>query len=113
RWLYANCKALVAASHEDFGLTPLEAAGFGKPTAALHWGGFRDTVYEGRSGVFFHQPQADSIADGIRRTLATRWNEATIRAVSDGFSEERFRSRMRAVVAGEQTAADGPTDVRE
>ena len=24
RWLYANCRAVVSASHEDFGLTPLE-----------------------------------------------------------------------------------------
>ncbi len=112
RWLYANCKALVAASHEDFGLTPLEAAAFGKPTAALHWGGFRDTVEEGRSGVFFHQPNAHAIADGIRRTLATRWNEETIRAVSDGFSEARFRQRMRDIVAGNPIIADEPIETR-
>ena len=31
RWLYANCKAVVSASHEDFGLTPLEGNLFGKP----------------------------------------------------------------------------------
>ncbi len=34
RWLYQSCAGLVAASFEDFGLTPVEAAGFGKPTAA-------------------------------------------------------------------------------
>ena len=56
RWLYANCRALVAASHEDFGLTPLEAASFGKPTAALRWGGFLDTIDEGRNGIFFDEP---------------------------------------------------------
>ena len=43
----------VAASHEDFGLTPLEAASFGKPAAVLRWGGFLDTVVEGVSGIFF------------------------------------------------------------
>ncbi|MCZ7627689.1 MAG: hypothetical protein M5U19_00635 [Microthrixaceae bacterium] len=26
RWLYANCSMVVAASFEDFGLTPVEAA---------------------------------------------------------------------------------------
>ena len=31
RWLYANCQALVAASYEDFGLTPLEAVRSGGP----------------------------------------------------------------------------------
>jgi len=38
RWLYAACTGLVAISHEDYGLTPLEAAAFGKPTVALRWG---------------------------------------------------------------------------
>ena len=49
---FAGCMptsvGLVAASYEDFGLTPLEAASFGKPTAALRWGGFLDTTVEGR-----------------------------------------------------------------
>mgnify|MGYP003493932589 CR=1 FL=1 len=37
RWLYEGCRGLVAASREDFGLTPVEAASFGKPVAALRW----------------------------------------------------------------------------
>ena len=53
RWLYAACLGLVAASYEDFGLTPIEAAAFGRPTAALRWGGFLDTVVEGTTGLFF------------------------------------------------------------
>ena len=52
RGLYASCRALVAASHEDFGLTPLEAACFGKPTAALRWGGFLDTLEEEKTYEF-------------------------------------------------------------
>ena len=47
RWLYRESIATVAASYEDFGLTPLEAAGFGRPSAVLRWGGFLDTVVEG------------------------------------------------------------------
>src|SRR5437763_11530000 len=39
RWLYGNAACLVTASYEDFGLTPLEAASFGVPTAALRFGG--------------------------------------------------------------------------
>ena len=48
RWLYANCAGLVTASREDFGLTPVEAAAFGKPVAALRFGGHLDTVRAGR-----------------------------------------------------------------
>ena len=39
RWLYAQCSMLVTASVEDFGLTPLEAAAWGKPSAVLGTGG--------------------------------------------------------------------------
>ena len=35
RWLYGTARALIAPAFEDYGLTPLEAASFGKPTLAL------------------------------------------------------------------------------
>ncbi len=66
-WLYANCRALVAASYEDFGMTPVEAATFGKPTVALRWGGFLDTIDEGRTGVFFDAPTGEAVADALCR----------------------------------------------
>jgi glycosyltransferase involved in cell wall biosynthesis len=56
RWLYRNAIGLLAASYEDFGLTPVEAAAYGTPTAALRWGGFLDTIAEGRTGVLFDHP---------------------------------------------------------
>ena len=94
RWLYANCRALVAASHEDFGLTPLEAAGFGKPTAALRWGGFLDTIEEARTGVFFDEPTAPAVANAIRDLRAAAWRAETIQDVAKRFSEERFIERI-------------------
>jgi len=98
RWLYANCSALVAASHEDFGLTPLEAAGFGKPTAALRWGGFLDTVVENTTGVFFDTPGPYEITGALSRLLATKWDEKAIRATAESFSEARFIERMRTLI---------------
>ena len=100
RWLYANCRALVAASYEDFGLTPLEAAGFGKPTAALRFGGFLDTVEEARTGVFFDEPTPRAIAAALRELLATSWSAETAIASAARFSEERFVERLRAVAVG-------------
>jgi glycosyltransferase involved in cell wall biosynthesis len=101
RWLYANCRALVAASHEDFGLTPLEAAGFGKPTAALRWGGFLDTVDEGVSGLFFDTPAAGEIAATLRDVIAANWDPAAIRRNGDRFSADVFAERMLALATPE------------
>ena len=97
RWLYANSSALVTAAHEDFGLTPLEAAGFGKPVAALRWGGFLDTVIEGETGVFFAEPTSKSVAEAVRELRATSWDEKTLSRHAAGFSEARFIDRIRAI----------------
>ena len=99
RWLYANCAGLVAASHEDYGLTPLEAASFGKPAATLRWGGFLDTVTEGTTGVFFDDPSPAPIATAVRGLRQFAWDEGAIRAHADSFSEPRFIERIRETVA--------------
>lgn len=98
RWLYASCVGLVAASFEDFGLSPLEAAAFGKPTAALHDGGYLDTVVAGRTGVFFETPDAPSVADAIQRMVVGQWSAETIMQHADAFSEARFAARLREIV---------------
>jgi glycosyltransferase involved in cell wall biosynthesis len=97
RWLYANANALVAASREDFGLTPIEAASFGKPVAALRWGGFLDTVGP-ENGVFFDAPEPRAIAGSVSQVLAAEWNESAIRDHAAQFSEARFIAQMRELV---------------
>jgi glycosyltransferase involved in cell wall biosynthesis len=98
RWAYAHARALVAPSIEDFGLTPLEAAAFGKPTLALRAGGYLDTVAPGLSGAFFEEPTAEAIRGAVVAARERRWDADAIRAHSDAFSEERFRERLRAEV---------------
>jgi glycosyltransferase involved in cell wall biosynthesis len=104
RWIYESSVALVTASYEDFGLTPVEAASFGKPTVALRWGGFLDTVVEGSTGVFFDQPEPQHIAEAILRLAAETWDPALLLAHAEQFSDARFVERMRAIVAEELVA---------
>ena len=56
RWAYREALALIAPSHEDYGLTPLEAGSWGTPTLALRAGGYLDSVAEGVTGLFFDCP---------------------------------------------------------
>jgi glycosyltransferase involved in cell wall biosynthesis len=104
RWLYANCAGVVAASHEDYGLTPLEAAAFGKPAAVLRWGGFLDTVMDGTTGVFFDAPRAEAVRAAVSQLSAREWDAAAIRAHADRYSETRFVERLREIVAEEAAA---------
>ena len=105
RWLYGNCTALVAASHEDFGLAPLEAASFAKPVAVLRWGGFLDTVSEGTTGVFFDAPAPRAVADAVRELRRIRWDDDAIRRHAGAFSEARFAQRMNEIGAEELALA--------
>ena len=98
RWLYASCAGIISASHEDYGLTPLEAASFGKPASVLRGGGFLDTVVEGVTGVFFDNPTASEVAAATNALLAQTWSADDIRAHADAFGEERFVRRLRDVV---------------
>jgi glycosyltransferase involved in cell wall biosynthesis len=98
RWCYEQCSGLVAASREDFGLTVLEAAAAGRPTAALRDGGYLETVIEGRTGVFFDAPTPDAIADAVTRMRVAPWDHDTIRAHAAHFSPDGFRARLQSVV---------------
>ncbi|MHB8430058.1 MAG: glycosyltransferase [Acidimicrobiales bacterium] len=105
RWLYASCSGLIAASYEDFGLTPIEAALFGRPTAALRWGGFLDTIVEGSTGVFFDEPRPEQIARAVRHLAGTTWNRAELVERADRYSKDRFIRRMRQVAEEERRIA--------
>jgi glycosyltransferase involved in cell wall biosynthesis/ubiquinone/menaquinone biosynthesis C-methylase UbiE len=104
RWLYANCAGLLSASYEDYGLTPLEAAAFGKPAAVLRWGGFLDTVREDATGVFFDAPAPDDILQAIVALRSRDWDADAIRAHAGRYSEARFVELLRRVVDEEAAA---------
>lgn len=104
RWLYAACTGVISASHEDYGLTPLEAAAFGKPVAVLGRGGFLDTVVDGETGVFFQDPEPSEVAEAARRLLDRPWPVTTMQAHARRFDEPRFIQRLQEVVLEEGSA---------
>jgi glycosyltransferase involved in cell wall biosynthesis len=105
RWLYRNATALVAASYEDYGLTPLEAASFGKPGIALRSGGYLDTVVEGRTGLFFDQPVPEAIAAALQEAEAASWDATAIVAHASTFSQRAFIDALRDLATLPQSPA--------
>ncbi|MGE0877599.1 MAG: glycosyltransferase [Acidimicrobiia bacterium] len=104
RWLYARCGALISASYEDFGITTLEAASFGRPTIALRFGGFLDTILEDETGVFFQRPEPRHISDALDRFGRSFWDADKIVEHARMFDEESFITRLQRVVAEEMRA---------
>lgn len=98
RWAYAHCTALIAPSFEDFGLTPLEAGVYGKPSLTLRAGGYLDTIDEGVTGAHFEDPSPESIRTAVLANASMTWDADRIRTHVGTFSEEHFAATLRRQV---------------
>ncbi len=98
RWLYSNARALVSVSHEDFGLTPIEANAFGTPVLVLQAGGFLDSTDPGVSGTFIVDEQIDTIREAVC-TFPGLWDRQAIRAHADRFSPSAFARQLNEAIA--------------
>lgn len=97
RWLYANCRAVVSASREDFGLSPVEGNEFGRPAVVLRAGGFLDSTVEGETGVFIEEQTVASV-DAALSALPGDLDRNVIRQHATRFLLPTFQARLRAIV---------------
>jgi glycosyltransferase involved in cell wall biosynthesis len=98
--LYRSCRAVIVPNEEDWGLTAVEAMGYGKPVLALGRGGVTETVVAGVTGEFFDDPIPEALADGIRRLEARfrLYDSQRIRAHAQQYGEAPFAHRMRILL---------------
>lgn len=99
RWLYRNATALIAAAYEDYGLAPLEAAAFGRPSVALRDGGFLDTVIDGVTGTFFAEPSVAQLAAAMEQHADRIWDSDRLTRHAAAFGADRFAARLREAVS--------------
>jgi glycosyltransferase involved in cell wall biosynthesis len=100
--LYADCRAFLFASNEDFGIAPVEAQSYGRPVIAYGRGGSLETVRvndpAGRSdtGVYFSEQTVESVAEAILRLEAQedRFLPAEIQEHARQFDASVFANKM-------------------
>jgi len=112
--LYANCRALLFAADEDFGIVPVEAQAYGRPVIAYGYGGSLETVRigdsQGRSdtGIFFPEQTVEAAVEGILRFEAAEsiFVPTEIREHAQRFDTsvfvESFQAFVRAAMETEQ-----------
>ena len=90
-----HCRAFVFPGEEDFGITPVEVMGRGRPVVAYKAGGALDTVVEGLCGTFFDEPTPESLAEAIQRIEEMTFDSEKIVAHARRFEESHFCEALR------------------
>lgn len=100
RRLMATARAFVFAAEEDFGIITVEAQAEGTPVLALGRGGSRETVIEGKTGLFYDEPTPQAIAQCVSKfmTVENDFSPAACRQQASRFSAERFRQEFTGAV---------------
>jgi len=96
--IIARAKALVFPGEEDFGMVPVEAMAAGRPVIGLGRGGLLESVVDGKTGLFFREPTAESLAEAVLRFKPEDFNAAEISRHAAKFSKKRFKKEMQKFI---------------
>ena len=96
--LMARCRAFIFPGEDDFGIAPVQAMAAGRPVIAFAAGGAMDTIVEGETGLFFHQPAVDPLKAAVERFETLTFQPARIRRHAEQFSRSIFEEQLRAFV---------------
>lgn len=102
--LLSAARALVVTATEEFGIAAVEAQAAGRPVIALAEGGVRETVIEGRTGVFYTENSVDALAEAVASFDPLAIDPLDCVRNAQRFDVALFRARMRRVVEDELAA---------
>ncbi|HVS16209.1 MAG TPA: glycosyltransferase [Thermoanaerobaculia bacterium] len=99
RRLYRGALAFVQPGVEDFGIAAVESLAAGTPVIAAGRGGVVDIVENERHGLLY-DPCAglEALVAAIDKRRRFRFNPLDLQDRAEGFSRERFRAGLRALV---------------
>lgn len=93
-----RCRALVMPGEEDFGIVPIEANAAGKPAVVYAAGGALETMVDGETAAYFHEPTVEALAAAIHRSDALKTEPEALGRHAERFSTDNFRvALVRAV----------------
>ena len=94
----SSCRALILPGEEDFGIAPLEAQAAGRPVIAFAGGGALETVAQGTTGIFFHEPTPESLVGAVQRFERASFEPTRIREHAQQFDRSAFQTRFGSYV---------------
>lgn len=87
-----------AAEDEDFGIVPVEAMSVGTPVIAYASGGVKESVIDGKTGVFFHHLTDESLLTAIEQFEMIKINAMDCQKQASKFSEKIFIKNLQVLI---------------
>ncbi|NMB57438.1 glycosyltransferase family 4 protein [Candidatus Beckwithbacteria bacterium] len=97
--IYAKAKGFLAlARDEDFGMTLVEAQAAGTPVLAFYGGGYKETVVDSKTGLFFHSYHEDSLKQAVQTFEQMNFKKETLQTNALKFDQEIFKKQIKRLV---------------
>ncbi|MFC1645210.1 glycosyltransferase [Patescibacteria group bacterium] len=97
---YANARALIFPTVDDFGMTAVEAMSYGVPVIGIRKGGVKEIIQEGVNGEFFNEQTVEVLSDGVNRFIENEgtYSKDEIIETARKFSKANFENNFIAAV---------------
>lgn len=97
--LFQGADAFLFPGIEDFGITAIEAMASGTPVIAFKAGGALDFIIEGKTGLFFSEANAASLAAQLRAFDPQAFSAEELRAYAEQFQKAQFLKRIKSEIS--------------
>jgi len=96
---YSQAKGFLAlAKDEDFGMTVVEAQAAGTPVLAFYGGGYKETVIDGKTGLFFRDYTVDNLIEALGKFERMQFKRAELQENARKFDEAVFIKKINRLV---------------
>ena len=96
--LYQEAKALIMPQEEDFGIVSVESQFFNTPVISYEKGGSKDTVINGKTGIFFQKQTVDSLISSVKEFEKQEFLEQDLLTNAKRFSKDVFKGNILSII---------------
>jgi glycosyltransferase involved in cell wall biosynthesis len=96
---FKSSLAFIFPGVDDFGIVAVEALAAGTPVIAYQDGGALDYVQPGKTGEFFSEQTAESLASTLKNFTPENYSNAQIQSSAQQFSSKVFSEKIRGYIS--------------